>query len=486
MENKTAALPEPKNVFKYFYDICSIPHGSGNTKAISDYCVRFAEENNLRYIQDSFNNVIIFKDASAGCENAPTVIIQGHLDMVCEAEDGFAIDFEKDGLKVKTDNDFVYADGTSLGGDDGIAVAYALAILSDTSLVHPRIEAVFTTDEETGMTGAANLDCTALQGRIMLNIDSEEEGIFTVSCAGGAKITQSLPLDYEKTDTNSITVTVSGLTGGHSGTEIHHGRGSAIILLARMLKSLRSEFNFGFSDFCGGTKDNAIPTNASCRIFADSSALSEITDRISAIEQTFKAEFEKTDPNLKICVRADEKSGKAAFTDKTADAVLELILGNPCGVISMSRDIDGLVQTSVNCGSVCTTDTEMLIRLAPRSSSASELEEIVGKIVSLCTALGGMTDISGSYPPWEYNRNSEISRVCARVYKELYGKDAVVTAIHAGLECGIFAGKMPDLDCISFGPDIFDIHTHRERLSISSAARVWQFLVKTLEEIGNC
>ncbi len=477
-------LPQPKEVFKYFADICSIPHGSGNTTAISNYCVDFAKKNGLKYYRDSVNNVIIYKEALKGCTDAPTVIIQGHLDMVCDKKPGVGFDFEKSGLLLKNDGEFIYADGTTLGADDGIAIAYALAILSDDTLVHPPIEAVFTVDEETGMTGAAELDTSRINGRIMLNIDSEDEGIFTVSCAGGTTLCQNIPVEYVKKSGLVLNIGISGLAGGHSGTEIHRGSGNAIRILGRLLRDLSESFEIGIAELCGGQKDNAIPIEANCRIVIDPEKRLEVADSIKSIESSLKKEFELTDPELCINAEACGEKEENVFSRRTVCSVTCLLTDNPNGVVAMSRDIEGQVQTSVNMGILRTENETVKIHLSVRSSDRLELAETAERIRSLCRQNGGETETNGSYPPWELNRGSRITEICSRVYEGLYKKQPVVTAIHAGLECGIFSEKLRGLDCISFGPDILDIHTYRERMSIASVQRVWVFITEVLRELS--
>lgn len=475
---------EPKKVFAYFEEICQIPHGSRNTKAISDYCVSFAKDHNLKYIQDEDNNVVIFKDASKGYENSDPVIIQGHLDMVCEKEKGIDIDFEKDGPKLYVDGDFLKAEGTTLGGDDGIAVAYALAILDDDSLEHPPLEIVFTVDEEIGMLGAETMDLSMLKGRKLLNIDSDVEGIFLASCAGGLQAVCKLPVTRVKTEGTSYEIKVEGLLGGHSGSEIDKERGNAVWLLGRVLHSLSSKIPFAIEHMEGGLKDNAIPRDAAASILlpADSSQ-KDLYARIEALENELKKEFKASDADLRVSCRKLEDGEKSVLHASTASKILFFLRMMPNGIQNMSMDIAGLVETSLNAGIMKLTEDMFSVCFAVRSSVTSRKHEVADRLTFLTEFLGGEIAIGGDYPAWEYKTDSSMRALMAETYKDLFGEEAKIEAIHAGLECGLFSGKIPDLDCISFGPNNFDIHTPNERLSISSTEKIWRLLVEFLRRL---
>lgn len=475
---------EPKKVFAYFEEICQIPHGSRNTKAISDYCVAFAKNHNLRFIQDEDNNVIIFKDASEGYEDSEPVIIQGHLDMVCEKENGVDIDFEKDGLKLYIDGDFLKAEGTTLGGDDGIAVAYALAILDDDTLAHPPLEIVFTVDEEIGMLGAESMDLSMLMGRKLLNIDSDEEGIFLASCAGGLQAVCELPVSRVETEGTGYEIKVEGLLGGHSGSEINKERGNAVWLLGRVLHSLSVEISFSIEHLEGGLKDNAIPREAVASILLPAGESQKgLCARVESLEKELKKEFKSSDADIAITCKKLDQGKKSVLHASTASKILFFLRMMPNGIQHMSMDIAGLVETSLNAGIMKLTEKTFSVCFAVRSSVTSRKHEVADRLKFLTEFLGGEITVSGDYPAWEYKTDSSMRKLMAETYQDLFGGEAKIEAIHAGLECGLFSGKIPGLDCISFGPNNFDIHTPNERLSISSTEKIWRLLVEFLRRL---
>lgn len=471
---------EPKNVLSFFEDLCAIPHGSGNTKAISDYCVKFAESRGLEVHQDGLNNVVIVKPATPGYEAAPTVIVQGHLDMVAEKTPDSPINFLTDGLELEVDGDFIRAKGTTLGGDDGIAVAMALAVLDAKDLAHPRLECLFTIDEETGMDGAVGFDASILQGKRLLNIDSEEEGILTVSCAGGNVSVCTLPVTRAAFPGTALTVTVSGLLGGHSGAEIDKGRGNANQLLGRVLYAVGARTALRVVCVDGGLKDNAIPRESRAVItVADPDAAQTA---IADMDAALRHEYAAADPD--VFVRAEPAQPQmppmdAASTQRTVCMLCCL----PNGIQAMSQDIPGLVQTSLNLGILTTSEQCVQASFCVRSSVATQKEMLVARLRCLMAQLGGSVNVSGDYPAWEYRKDSPLRERMIDVFREQYGHDPKVEAIHAGVECGLFAGKLPGLDCVSFGPDLTEIHTCRERMHIASVQRVWRY---TLEVLRRC
>ena len=465
----------PEAALHYFEELCAIPHGSRDTKRISDYCVRFAEEHGLRYVQDAHNNVVIYKDGSAGYENHPTVILQGHLDMVCEKDPGCDIDFSKDGLRLKQDGTYLFAEGTTLGGDDGIAVAYALAVLDSKTLAHPPLEAVFTVDEEIGMLGADAMDMSMLSGRVMLNIDSEDEGILTAGCAGGATATISLPVQRETAPGCGWRVRVDGLTGGHSGVEIHKGRVNANKLMGELLRRL-PELRLARVD--GGAKDNAIPR--SCEALLVSQA-ADFAERFEAAKAACLAALPATEPNAVLtCEKAEVAQTMTA--DGTA-AVLGLLGELPSGVQAMSADIEGLVQTSLNLGILKTSEKKVTMTFSVRSSVGAEKTALLTRLQGLAEKYGAAYGQMGEYPAWEYRKDSRLRETMVQTFETLYGEKPIVDVIHAGLECGIFSDRLPGLDAVSFGPQMHDIHTSRERLELASVARTWDYLVAVLARL---
>ncbi len=484
MSNNILANLEPKSVFNYFEQICSIPHGSRNTKQISDFCVSFAKEHNLKYSQDESNNIIIWKDGTKGYENSPSVIIQGHLDMVCEKEHDCDIDFEKDGLSLIVEGDDIHADRTTLGGDDGIAVAFALAILDSTDIPHPPIEAVFTIDEEIGMLGAAALDCSPLKSRIMLNLDSEDEGSLLVSCAGGVSTTAHLPLTFEKTGGLMAEITISGLVGGHSGTEINKDRANSNRLMGRTLYALSKKYDFSLVSVNGGLKDNAIPNKTTAvLVLADAGVKDDFASSVSEMNDTYKHEYAVTDPSLSATVSFSDNTSADAMTKQSTKAFITALVNLPGGVHRMSHDIEGLVQTSLNMGTLKTTENEMQASFSIRSSVSSEKFMLMDMISCLMDSLGGYITNFGEYPAWEFKKESHLRDVMSEVFEEQYGYKPVINALHAGVECGLFSEKLPGLDCVSFGPAIYDIHTAKERLSIESVQRTWKFTLEVLKRL---
>lgn len=468
---------QPDRVMKYFEDICAIPHGSGDTDRIAEYCMDFAAAHGLSAARDESNNVMIRKPASKGCKSDKTIMIQGHLDMVCARESDCGIDFKADGLRLMQDGEYIWADGTSLGGDDGIAVAMALAVLESDTIVHPALECVFTTDEEVGMLGATALDMSGLKSDYLLNIDSEDEGIFTVSCAGGATVTSILKGRRKNENAkNVLKITVGGLTGGHSGVEIDKGRANACIVLGKALAAIGERTDIEIIELNGGEKDNAIARSAYAVISAaDMSAALDETERQNKL---YRERFRSADSG--ICIAAEPAETQLAPLDCD---IVRLLASAPNGVQKMSEDIEGLPQTSLNLGILRTEGDTVYVSFSVRSSVAAEKAALINTLSELTEKCGGRTETEGEYPAWEYKKDSVLRDKCAELFLELYGKTPEISAIHAGLECGIFSGKMPGLECISFGPDILDIHTPKERLSIRSTERVYDFLIKLLERL---
>lgn len=475
---------EPKEVFSYFEEICSIPHGSSDTKKISDYLVDFAIKHQLHYIQDTSNNVIIFKSGTKGYENSAPVMIQGHMDMVCEKEPDCDIDFSSDGLRLKLSDGIISARGTTLGGDDGIAIAYALAILAASDIHHPPLEAVFTVDEEIGMLGAAALDCSPLKSRIMLNLDSEEEGHLLVSCAGGVTVTAHLPLCFQETTGYSATITIDGLQGGHSGVEIDKGRANACMLLGRALFHLQKLTDFRMVSIHGGLKDNAIPRQATAvLVFLSNNDLETATELLSSLQSTLHQEYALTDAGIKIDMTTTSTSTHQTMDKTTTQNVITALYNLPNGIQKMSYDIEGLVQTSLNLGILKTEKTEVTFSFSARSSIESEKTEMTDRITCLLQALGGAVTTAGDYPAWEYRKDSPLRELMIDIYKKQYGKTPEIEALHAGVECGLFAGKLPGLDCVSFGPDMKDIHTPKESMNVESVRRTWNYLLDILKAL---
>jgi len=479
IERKLAGL-EPESVFKYFEDICSIPHGSGNTKRISDYLVSFAVSHNLRYIQDALNNVILFADATPGYEDHPAVILQGHMDMVCEKDADCAVDMEQEGLNVTHNGEYVFAKGTTLGGDNGIAVAYALAILADPSVPHPPLEVVITVDEETGMFGAAGIDLSMLKGRTLLNMDSEEEGIFTVSCAGGARGTITLPVERRAVYGPCVRLTVEGLQGGHSGVEIHKNRANANKVMGEFLARVQQLMPLCITKLSGGAKDNAIPRSCEVTLVALGMYIERINDVAAQLQKEIRENYDEPD----AVIRGDDVDalGGNALTTECTAKVIALLNAAPNGVQSWSKDIAGLVQTSLNLG-IAELDEDLVLTFAVRSSVNTEKQELLEKLKALAEFNGAEYGQMGDYPAWEYKKDSRLRDTMISVYQKMFQNEPQVIAIHAGLECGLLSEKLPGLDCVSIGPEMHDIHTSRERLGIASVERTWKFILEILKNL---
>ena len=471
---------EPQAVFHYFEDICAIPHGSYNTQAISDYLVDFARKNELRYIQDALGNVILFGDATPGYETREPVILQGHMDMVCEKDADSPIDMEKEGLDITHDGAYVFAKGTTLGGDNGIAVAYALALLADKTIPHPALEVIITVDEETGMEGAAGIDLSMLKSRTMLNLDSEEEGIFTVSCAGGVKTTITMPVQRRAVYGPCVRLTVEGLRGGHSGVEIHKKLANANKVMGEFLGRVQQLMPVCITKLQGGAKDNAIPRSCQVTLVALGMYIERINDVAAQLQQEIREQYDEPD----VIIRGDDVDalGGNALTTECSAKVIALLNAAPNGVQAWSRDIDGLVQTSLNLGVARLADS-LELTFAIRSSVNQEKLDLAKRLEELAKFYDAEVSHKGDYPAWEYKKESRLRDTMIKVYKQMYAADPQVVAIHAGLECGLLSEKLPGLDCVSIGPEMHDIHTSRERLGIASVGRMWQYIQEVLKNL---
>ncbi len=480
MTDKKLAGLEPAAVFSYFEEICAIPHGSRNTRQISDYLVNFAKTHGIRHFQDALNNVVMFQEGTCGMEDRDPVILQGHMDMVCEKDEDCPIDMDTQGLNVDHDGTCVFAHGTTLGGDNGIAVAYALALLADKTIPHPPLEVIITVDEEIGMEGAAGVDLSQLKGRTMVNLDSEDEGIFTVSCAGGARGTIHLPLQRRIVYGPCVRLTVEGLQGGHSGVEIHKNRANANKVMGELLSRVQKLMPLCVTKLSGGAKDNAIPRSCSVTLVALGMNLERINDITEQLQKEIREQFDEPE----AIVRGDDvdaMGGNALTTECTAK-VIALLNAAPNGVQAWSQDIEGLVQTSLNLG-VVKLEEELTLTFAVRSSVNREKAELLEKLKTLAEFNDGTYSQMGDYPAWEYKKDSRLREVMVAKFTELFGKAPEVVAIHAGLECGLLSEKLPGLDCVSIGPDMHDIHTSREKLEIASTRRTWEFLLEVLKAL---
>ncbi|MBR5262062.1 MAG: aminoacyl-histidine dipeptidase [Oscillospiraceae bacterium] len=474
---------EPEKVLGFFEEICSVPHGSGNTALITEYCVNFARERGLEHYSDELGNVIIIKPATAGRENDSPVIIQGHIDMVCQKEASCEKDMTKEGLDLEVNGDFISARGTTLGGDDGIAVAMALAVLDSSDLSHPRVEAVFTVDEETGMYGAQGIDLSMLHGHTLLNIDSEEEGIFTVSCAGGSRANCIMPISREKINLVPITVSIGGLLGGHSGVEIDKGRANASILMGRLLAFIADAAKVRLVSLSGGSADNAIPSACEAVVAVDAESVDLLIAACDKAADIFRNEYFASDKDVTVSASIGDSSDLAAVTEADTQKIITALVTVPNGIQEMSRSIEGLVETSLNLGILKLEEDHLRASFSIRSSVSSRKAMLKARLERLFCLLGGSVSFTGDYPAWEYRADSPLRDMMVDIYTELFGTEPKVVAIHAGLECGLLSEKIENLDCVSFGPNLYDIHTPAERMSIASVQRSWKFLIEILKRI---
>ncbi len=487
---------EPERVWYYFDELSKVPRGSGNREFVGKFCIGKAQELGLDWEQDEIGNVLIRKPATKGYEDMPGVILQGHMDMVCVKTKDKDIDFENDGITLCTDGEKVWADGTTLGADDGIAIAYAFAILEATDIAHPALEVLLTVDEEIGLLGATDFDVTKLKGERLINIDSEEEGILTVSCAGGARAICRLPIEREEAKGEKVKISISHLQGGHSGMEIKNNRTNAIVLLGRLLNYIQTKCDIRIVELKGGGKENAIASDAAAviRVF-DRTKAENVFLEYKAILQR---ELNNTEPMMEISFDiAEAKRGEEArkieeiakkgeekeemLSEKATKAAVFMLYHIPNGIQKMNPDMEGLVQTSLNIGILNTEKEWIETWHSLRSSVASEKEELKERLDSFMHMLGGSAQFLAEYPAWEYEKESKLREICVEVYEKVYGEKPEVVAIHAGLECGIFAAKKEHLDCISFGPDLCDVHTVKECASVQSVARVWNYVLEILK-----
>ncbi len=463
---------EPKKVFEVFEEICAIPHGSGNTKAISDYCAGFARERGLWVLQDELNNVIIKKPASAGYENHPPVVLQGHLDMVCEKDPEIDFDFTRDALRLKLDGDILSATGTTLGGDDGVAVAIALGIIDDDTLPHPPLEVIFTSDEETGMYGAAGIDAANITAKRFISLDHGDDSSFTVGCAGGTRVEIELPLETAAAVKPAYRISVSGLTGGHSGEEIDKGRLNANKLLGSFLSAVPGDVRI--SSISGGNMVNAITVNASCVVCTG--------EDLTAAAKIFEKE-NRCSADKGLTVTVDPVHCDTAFTAESSKLIINLLCELPDGVQAMSADFTGVVETSLNIGVIKIENNAFHVFALLRSSKDNKKAELTEKIKKISERFGARCDIKSEYPAWEYKKDSPLRKTMVSVYEDMFGKTPDTIIIHGGLECGLFSGKIKDIDAVSTGPNLYDIHTAHESLSVSSLARIYKYICRVLEAL---
>ncbi len=474
---------EPQAVLRHFESICSVPHGSRNTGALSGLLAAFADENGLACMQDAAGNVIICREGSAGHEDDPPLIMQAHMDMVCEKDAGVHTDMEKEPVSLVVEGDIIRAAGTTLGADDGIGCAYVMAALTDPDLVCPPLECIFTTDEEIGMLGAAAIDLSGLKGRRLLNLDSESEGILTVGCAGGAEQHMVLPVKRKNVRGHLLELTVSGLAGGHSGEAIGTGRANADLLIARLLYELQKQTDICLLHWEGGTKDNAIPREACCELLVpEHKAKKKINAVIEDFRARIAAEYAAADPDISIGAVWGGESRLPAAGSKRTRRIVRFFMALPNGLLEREPAFPDLARTSLSLGIVRMEENELHAVSLIRSSVNSSKFYVMDRLEAITEAFGGTIETPSIYPAWEYRPVSSFRDLVVEACREQYGKDPEVYVTHGGLECGIFSGKIEGLDCVALGPDMAGIHTPQEHISIESIGRTWELIRRIIEK----
>ncbi len=472
---------EPKRVFEIFEEICKIPHGSHNTKQISDFCMDFASKRGLEAIQDAVGNVFIRKDATFGFENSEGVILQGHLDMVCAKTEDSNHDFLKDGLELYVEDGYVKAKDTTLGGDDGIAVAMALAVLDSHEIEHPPLEVLLTVDEEVGLDGANAFDFSQMKGGKLINIDSEEEGILTVGCAGAIMAESRIPIHRQKKSGSLIRINIHGLMGGHSGCEIQKQRGNAHKMMGRLLNHMMKEISLNLVEINGGAQDNVISMISVAEILVPVDQVERALAIVQEMEETWDAEFMGFEPNLAVDTFVSHDSTIDVCDDRSTRSTVAFLVICPNGVIEYSRKLAGFVETSLNMGIVETASDYIRTVHMLRSSVDSRDLETWERFEQCANAVGAEAIFRSSYDAWPLKIDSKLQKIMVDTYKDLYGEEMRVETMHAGLECAVFCVTNPDLDCVSFGPNIWDVHSFNEKLDIASTERCWKYLLEVLK-----
>lgn len=476
---------EPRSLWKHFDDIRQVPRPSKKEGKIRDHMKKFAADNNFELVEDAAGNIVIKVPATAGHESADTVVIQGHLDMVCEKNEDTVFDFDNDPIGIVIDGDWVRAKGTTLGADNGLGLAAGMAAATDESVVHGPLELLFTVDEETGLTGAMELDATMISGRKMLNLDSEDDGVLFVGCAGGKDCVITLPVTFQDAPKfTSQSIIVKGLKGGHSGLDIGENRGNAIRILARILTAIRDELGLTLASFNGGSAHNAIPREASAVCLVELGKIDNLKAIVAKQIEAAGAEYGAIEPNMLIAVEPTADPATKVMAAEDGAKLLDLLCGLPHGAASMSRDIEGLVETSDNLATVKMEEAAVRIRLSARSSVAAALDSTIGQICAVGALAGAKVVPGGGYPGWEPNMSSELLALSKEVFIEIWGKEPNVTAIHAGLECGLIGENLPGMDMISFGPELESVHSPDERAQISSTARFWEAVKSLLAKLA--
>lgn len=474
---------EPKKVFHFFEELCQIPHETFDMERISNHCAAFGRERGLETIQDEVGNVVIKKPGTSGYENSEPIILQGHMDMVCEKKPGTVHDFKNDPLKLRIVDGNVMATDTTLGADNGVAVAMAMALLDSDDIPHPPLEVLFTVDEETGMGGATAIDMSIFKGRMLLNLDSEDEGIFTAGCAGGINIENHVPVKKEAAEGTLVTIRIHNLLGGHSGIEIDQQRGNANKMMGRLLDYISEEVEFALVEVNGGSKANVISFDTTAKLVVKAEDTVKVTEIAGNLKKVWDEEFMGDEENLTVDVTEEAGVSVEAFDKDSTDRVISYLVIVPNGVMEYSRKLKGSVETSLNIGIVETCEDYVRGCYQIRSSVESKKQQLRHHIERCGKVVGGTTVITGDYPAWQYNPESKLRTIMVDTYTEMYGKAPEIVTIHAGLECGLFLGKRPDLDCISIGSNLKNVHSFNESMDIESAGRTWDYIKAVLANL---
>ena len=473
---------EPKEALYYFEELTKIPRATFNCKQVSDYCVQFAKDLGLEWYQDEAHNVVIKKPGTPGYENAAHVIMQGHIDLVAVKTEGYEHDFTKDPLKLFVEDGKIGALNTSLGADDGIAIAYAMAILASKDIPHPPIEALFTADEEQSMNGAKNIDMSLFKGKMVMNLDGEEEGTFVVGCAGGFICRVHIPFTRVEEAGQKVVLSVRGLTGGHSGGEIQNQRGNSNKLIGRRLYNLSKEYDFNIVNINGGTAANVISMFTTVELIVEPTHVEELIARFNAFAPVLINEFSGEEDGLTLNAEVEGEATVQAMDAASTDRIIMYLVASPHEVIAYDRAFPEACETSLNIGIVCTEEDNVYAQYQVRSSVPTKLAFMKEQLTTWAEFLGGWIETYGDYPAWSYDPNSKLQPIMARAYSKVYEGEPKFVTTHGGLEGGVFFENKPDLDTVCFGPNLFDVHSVKERVEIASIARTWDFIKAILEE----
>jgi len=476
---------KPELIWQRFYEITQVPRPSKKEGKILEYLRNFAREHKIEFREDAVGNIVYVIPAAKGYENAPLVVLQGHVDMVCEKNKGTEHDFDNDPLKLKREGDWLKAEGTTLGSDNGIGVAAALAVATDPTVVHGPLECLFTVDEETGLTGANNLQPGFITGKILLNMDSEEDGAFYIGCSGGQDSQGIMKIDYTDAPSGlkAYSISVGGLKGGHSGLDIDKGRANAIKMLARILNKL-SVYDFYIASLEGGSKRNAIPREAECIILLNEKDFQKAVQIIASAEKDFVNEFKRVEPDIKLSIEPAGQDYHSVFTKTFQTKVIKTLLGVPHGVVEMSQDMPGLVETSTNLATVNMANGQLVIGTSQRSSIESAKKYIAESVRAVFSMAGAEIQSGDGYPGWKPDLDSTVLKTSVNVFRDLFGKEPELKAIHAGLECGILGDKYPGTEMISFGPTIEGAHSPDEKINIPTVEKFYNLLIAILKNIA--